>query len=187
MMTKEQRKEALKKAREAKAKRLNQRIEEALKPVGQPAQEALQEEPTVEHIEVKKKATTPWKPPRVLDLPASLKKPGMKPRWVNKNQANMAKKRAYGWIVVKVPPEAKQDLAMTLQDSVGLDGTIQMRELILMWIPEETAQAIRDYNADRATRAFKEQKTQLKQEIIRQGSVAPVYGNYEEDKEFVRR
>jgi hypothetical protein len=114
---------------------------------------SLPTKPVKESIKVEtpvpvKKHTTPWKPARILDLPASLRKPGMRPRWVNKDKlGNIQKKIAEGWEMVKVPAAKKQELEMTLQDSLGVDGTIQMRELILMWMPEEIAEERNKYYA----------------------------------------
>jgi hypothetical protein len=108
--------------------------EDSLEALTEHLDDMLEEHPA------KKKASTPWKPSRILDLPAVIKRPGMVPRWVNTEKpGNIKKKIADGWDFVKVKESARKQLNMTLHDSIGVDGNIRMRELVLMWMPQEMA------------------------------------------------
>ncbi len=129
---------------------------------------------------LKGKPTTPWKPSKILALPGVLKRPGMVPRWCNeKKDGNIAAKREAGWEFVRVKPAAREQLNRTLNDSIGVDGIIRMRELVLMWIPQEVADARNKYYQDRGNFDPTAMRQALKQNIGQQGGAnASVYSKH---------
>ena len=94
---------------------------------------------------IKHKVTRPWKPARVLDIPQHLKDPNFVYRWGNKHKlGNIQKKVREGWIIDK-ELSAKLSLESTVQDGTPLDGTVQMRELIVLKMPKELAESRKAY------------------------------------------
>lgn len=187
MMTKEQRREVMKKARETKARKLKEKIEAALKSTTEPEQEVpLQAEVVVEHKPVPKKATTPWKPARVLDIPESMKDKRFTYRWVNtKKDGNDLKKAQEGW-------EFDRELSAKLTAMYGLNKTIEdgtptgtlthMRELVLMRMPKEMVQARNEYFQNRSKINVRSNKDELRSQIRneRGDERAMTYGSYNE-------
>lgn len=99
--------------------------------------------------------TTPWKPSRVLEIPAHLKKKGFTYRWASKNMVGRIQKLlSEGWVVDEDLSKAmSQSVPKTILDGSPLDGTVQRRELIVMRIPDELAKARNKYYADKASGA----------------------------------
>lgn len=152
------------------------------------AMDAAVEPAGLEPVPTKHVVTTPWRPARLLELPTKLKKAGMRPRWVRNTKANTLKKESEGWQYVKVPQEEKRLLPKTIQDSLGIDGTVQVREMILMWMPEEMAISRNKYYTDKANRSFTDSKQILSSDIRTQSGDDRVrtYGNITEEREFRR-
>ena len=147
------------------------------------------EEDILEEHPLKGKPTTPWKPAKILKLPGVLKRPGMVARWCHeKKEGNIAAKRDAGWEFVRVKPEAREQLNRTLNDSIGVDGTIRVRELILMWMPKEVADARDKYYQARGSFDPTAMRQQLKQNIGQQGGAnASVYTQHPLAKEDMNR
>lgn len=91
-----------------------------------------------------KKGKPTWKPADKLTVHGT---PGFRQRWVVKDSANIDKKLAEGWAMasptaglrpVHVRPE-------TVQDGEPQTSTTEYRELVLMEMPEELAQARTEY------------------------------------------
>ncbi len=102
-----------------------------------------------ENIPIKKKATTPWKPARVLDIPKHLKDPAFVYRWVDKDKpGNVRKKLSEGWEIDKELTK-KMTGVRTATDGSNIDGTMQIREMIVMKIPKELAEARNKYFSER--------------------------------------
>ena len=87
-----------------------------------------------------KEETTPWKPASLLNV--SNKVAGRRYRWIRK--ADLERKLLEGWQIVDKNSGASGP-APTLADGKGLDSTIQKRELILCWMPEEMAKSRNKY------------------------------------------
>lgn len=97
--------------------------------------------------EVRKKPTQPWRPASLLSLPQVIKDKylsGYRGRFVSKSQ--LSKKVLEGWEVVQMSPEDLELLSpATLIDGKPLGTNLQVRELILCRMLEETALAREEY------------------------------------------
>lgn len=109
-------------------------------------------------------STTPWKPSRVLDIPQHLKVKGFTYRWASKNQVGRIQKLiSEGWeIDTELSKKLSTAIPKTIIDGSPLDGTVQRRELIVMRIPDEMADARRAYYAQKAAGAVTQNEAQLK-------------------------
>jgi hypothetical protein len=81
----------------------------------------------------------------MLDIPEHLKRKGYRQKWCSKSKYE--KRLAEGFTPVKVRGQnvTKDDGERTILDGKPLDGTKQLRELILMEMPEELAQSRQKY------------------------------------------
>ena len=109
-------------------------------------------------------ATAPWKPSRVLEIPAHLKKKGFTYRWASKTQVGRIQKLiSEGWeIDTELSKKLSTALPKTIMDGSPLDGTVQRRELIVMRITDELATARRAYYAKKTSGAVDQSEQQLK-------------------------
>jgi hypothetical protein len=115
---------------------------------------------------VKKEPTTPWSPARILDIPERFKDPAFTYRWVNKDRAgNMRKKESEGWEIDTELTRKMSNLATTIEDGTPIDGTIQVREMIVMRLPQERAKARKEYYRDKNVRSIKDKAAHFKKEV----------------------
>ena len=128
---------------------------------------------------VKHQVTTPWRPSRVLEIPERLKTPGFVYRWCDKNKAgNIQKKLSEGWEVDKEISRKLTAIATrTINDGSPLDGTAQVRELVVMKMPKEMADSRNRYYQDRANMATKAAQEELKRKMGGQA-----YGEIKEER-----
>ncbi len=106
--------------------------------------------PTDEDVKVKK-ATTPWKPASIIEIPASCKDSGFEYYCATTNRTgNIEKKIAEGWEIDYwiAPKMREQGLTQptTIQDGKSVDNTTRFRELIVMRMPKELLQSRRKYH-----------------------------------------
>lgn len=93
----------------------------------------------------KKKATKPnWRPASMLGTLKARK--GFTPRWVKADPANIAKKKAEGWIVMKPSDNIGEEIDQTdINDGKALHNGIRYRDHIAMMLPDETKKAREEY------------------------------------------
>ena len=96
-----------------------------------------------------------WKPARVLEVPENRKNPGVVHYWADKSdQGRIEEMEAEGWVVdCKAPTRTEHP--ETIKDGRNLDSTVQRRELILMKMPKEVAEARRKYFEEKNNSALK--------------------------------
>lgn len=124
--------------------------------LGSPAQEALpnmKPEPTAPVVEAapklnkepkpKPRATTPWKPASLLDLPH---KPGFRRRWCSKSL--LKKREAEGWVICRDIKAQDFHRPGTILDSEDMTSATELRELIAMELPEAMAKSREKYYRD---------------------------------------
>lgn len=106
------------------------------------------------------RAHRPWQPSAVLTLPKEFQDNRFIYRWCTKNKpGNIQKKLAEGWIIDKEVHKKMEAanfvLDATLQDgnAGSPDNTLQMREMILMRIPNEKAKERTEYYQEKSTAA----------------------------------
>lgn len=99
--------------------------------------------------EPKKKPTTPWKPAAVLDVTG--KKPGYRYHFCSPQK--VSRRQMEHWEVCKQGDGESVDAAFL--GSIGVDGVIRKNELILMRIPEESAQSRDQYYSKMSKDALK--------------------------------
>lgn len=100
--------------------------------------------------------TTPWKPSSYLNIPKHLQVAGRRYRWCTTSKpGNIDKKIAEGWTVDNELTKKMKRIGVTIQDGKGLDSTLQVREMVVMWMPEELARGREKFYADRANSAQK--------------------------------
>lgn len=118
---------------------------------------------------IKERPAEKWNPVRLLDIPADLKDSRYTYRWCNKDkQGNIRKKASEGWEVdyeLSKKLNSRLGLNKTLDDGSGVDSTLQMRELIVMRLPKEKAEARRKYYADQGMMDATEMRRQFRQRI----------------------
>ncbi len=125
---------------------------------------------TTSEVEVKPakkhRVTTPWKPATLLDIPEHLKDKDYVYRFCDrKREGNIQKKLAEGWEIDKELSKKMKQAKPTLEDGSNLDGTMGIRELVVMRMPKETAEARNKYYADKASGAMKNSAQELKKEL----------------------
>jgi hypothetical protein len=144
----------------------------------------------------KKRATTPWKPAKMLDIPENMKDPAFVYRFVNtQRQGNEMKKLQEGWEfdgkLARKLSEYHGLGGKTLADGTPLDSTYKVRELIVMRIPREKAESRDKYYSDRGQVSSRNIKNQMAQSVRGQKDGATekwgddsftLYGNVEESK-----
>lgn len=139
--------------------------------------EEAQKLPTSEIV--KHRVTAPWRPARVLDIPEHLKNPAFTYRWCDKNKpGNIQKKMSEGWEIDKELSRKLTAIATrTVNDGTPLDGTAQIRELVVMKMPKEMAASRNEYYAKRSEMATKEAQEDLKRKTGGQA-----YGEIREER-----
>jgi len=134
-------------------------------------------EPKPEPI-IKKKESVPWKPSKLLDIPESLKDPAFTYRWCDKDKpGNIRKKLSEGWIIDKDLMK-KMEQVLTIEDGKPLDTTTGIRELIVMKIPKDKAEARNEFYQARGKLAMKKKQDELDNEVRKIGG--EIYGNIKE-------
>lgn len=114
----------------------------------------------------KHKVTRPWEPAKLLDIPQHLKDPNFTYRFCNKNAiGNIQKKEAEGWEIDKDLSKKLQQLQRTINDGSKLDGTLQIREMIVMRMPKELAKARNEYYADKCEDAVRSSQRRFKSDV----------------------
>lgn len=118
-------------------------------------------------------ATTPWKPARVLDIPAELKDKRFTYRWASKRSVGRIQKLiAEGWEIDKeISSKLEGSLPSTMEDGSSLDGTVQRRELVVMRLPREMADARNAYYQKRAGETVASAEDQLKKSGLSYGKM----------------
>ena len=124
--------------------------------------------PTLETLkgmsEIKNKhiVTTPWKPARLLDIPEKYKDPKFTYRFVDKKvDGNLSKKENEGWEIDKELSKKVKQLQRTILDGSNLDGSLQIREMIVMKMPKEMVESRKKYFEDINSAKFRGVKKSL--------------------------
>lgn len=132
-----------------------------------------------------KKATTPWRPARFLDIPEDMKDPRFVYRFVNtKREGNELKKQQEGWEYdYELGKKLTQQFGKTrtIQDGTPIDSTYRIRELVVMRIPKELAKERNDYYSKRGETNLRTMKQSL-QQGMEEGTQVTVYGNSKEER-----
>ncbi len=116
--------------------------------------------------EITHKVTRPWQPVKLLDIPSQLKDPNFVYRGCNTNAlGNIRKKEAEGWEIDKELSKKMKQTQRTVLDGNGLDGTLQIRELLIMRMPKEIAESRAKYYADKSNEAIISAKDHYKAEV----------------------
>ena len=92
-----------------------------------------------------KKATKPnWRPSsRLATLRA---KPGYTARWVDADPAEIARKKAEGWIIMKPEDNVGPPIDQTdIKDGTALHDGIRYRDMIAMMLPNDLKEAREEY------------------------------------------
>ncbi|MCR4288282.1 MAG: hypothetical protein NUW09_09760 [Deltaproteobacteria bacterium] len=131
------------------------------------------------------KGTTSWKPARILDIPAEYKNPAFVYRWCNKmKEGNIAKKKAEGWVIDNEITK-KMSATLTIEDGKPLDGTMNVRELVVMKLPKEQAAARAEFYASKSDAAMADAKAHYKQQVAAATNgyqKGGTYGNIAEER-----
>jgi hypothetical protein len=132
-----------------------------------------------------KKTTTPWKPAKMLFVPEELKDPRFVYRFVNtKREGNELKKQQEGWEYdLELSKKLVRHFGETrkLEDGTPIDSVYRIRELVVMRMPKEMAQARNEYYAKRGDTSLQTMTKQFKDGMDEDTQVR-VYGNSKEEK-----
>lgn len=144
---------------------------------------------------IAKKQRSPWKPARVLDIPAHLKDPRYRYRFCDTGRTgNIQKKIQEGWEIDRELGRKLneiQGLNTTINDGSPIDSTVRLRELIVMRIPREMAEERNAYYLKRADLTSRAVKDGLHKETLKSREETPgkwgddsvvVYGDYKETR-----
>jgi hypothetical protein len=141
-------------------------------------------EPVMEEVEKKpEKPRISWKPARLLDIPEHMKDPAFTYRWVDKDKpGNVRKKLSEGWEIDKKLTKRlnEGDMTSTIEDGRSIDGTMGIRELVVMRIPRELAEARNEFYQSRSETSTQDKDGELRGTI--KGIGGETYGNIEERK-----
>lgn len=134
------------------------------------------------------KPTTPWRPAKKLDVPEDLKDPRFVYRFVNTRvEGNEIKKRQEGWeyddaILAKMQERGLLPARRALNDGSPLGSTYTIRELVLMRIPKEMADARNEFYRERGNRA----RRQFQEAFAAANPDVATYGESKEEVEHKR-
>lgn len=111
-----------------------------------------------------KKGKPTWKPANRLQV---RKEPGWRYRMCSKEEANIAKKQAEGWQYVNtttgIPGEHERPDGVG--DGNNLDSAFEYRDLVLMAMPEELAQAREEHYQQITQKQVAGLKKQVKSDV----------------------
>ena len=133
-------------------------------------------------VDVEKKGKPVWRPAN--KLKAHLTREQTKkyrPRWVDKSdEANLQKKQDEGWVFLNKETglTASHDHRET-EDGKNLTSVNEYRELVLMGLPKELAEARDEYYQERThkqTVGLKEALEEENREASKGGRTAPIHG-----------
>lgn len=149
----------------------------------------------IERLETQSKPSIPWKPARILDIPEDLKDSRFVYRFVNsKAEGNELKKQNEGWeydteVLRKMKEKGLFVGRRTLQDGTPTDSVYTLREMVLMRIPKEMAEARNKYYQERAEAKSKRFKQDFDAAIRTEGGDerARTYSEHKEEREIIRR
>ena len=111
----------------------------------------------------KREPTEPWNPAKILEVPEKFKDPNFVYRWVDKDKpGNFRKKLQEGWLVDNELTKKMTSLG-TIEDGSAIDGTLQVREMIVMKLPIERAKARKEYYKNKNTAAVQDNAEAFKQ------------------------
>jgi len=114
--------------------------------------------------------STPWKPAKVLDIPADMKDSRYTYRWVSKSRVgNVQKKLQEGWEIdhtLAKRLDEKFGLNKTLEDAKQQGTVIHMREMILMRMPKQMAKERNEYYMKRGNISTKEIKGKMGKDAL---------------------
>lgn len=118
---------------------------------------------------VAKKGRPSWNPAAMLDVVNPT--PGFRHRWVDKDPANVQKKIAEGWVMANEinGHTAEHEHPDKMGDGAPLTSAKEYRELVLMAIPEETAQARDEFYREKTEQQTAGLKRNLQQDIDETG------------------
>lgn len=121
-----------------------------------------------------KKGTPSWKPAG--RLRAVAEHPGYRQRWCSRDPDNLRRKEEEGWVPVNsvTGSKAEHDAAEDIHGGTPLDSSQTYRELLLMEMPEETAQAREAYYREKTHRQTIGVKKEAAKELAKVG--APTHG-----------
>ena len=111
-----------------------------------------------------KKGKPSWRPAQALDV--KVRDKSMRPRWVNKDPANISKKLAEGWTFVD-KGQAEHARPSNVETGKGLGGMTEYRDVVLMHIPEETAQARAEYYREITDRSVERIQDKLQDDLAK--------------------
>lgn len=121
-----------------------------------------------------KKGTSSWRPFKTLDV--KKKDTAKRLRWVNTDPANLERKQAEGWVFAQ-DAETVHDRPKGVDHGKGIGTLKQYRDLVLMEMPEDQAEARAEYYRER-TRHQSDGVTKQVRDKVNQGLPgATVYGD----------
>ncbi len=131
----------------------------------------------LEAAEVKpavKKGKSSWRPSRMLDLKGQ--KPGFRYRFCDKDQANLEKKEAEGWVYATRETghgELSHSDPELVHGGNPPDSAVSYRDLVVMALPEEIAQQRDEYYREFNEAQLQQVHDQAKEKLA--GIGAPVH------------
>lgn len=122
-----------------------------------------------------KKGTKSWEPWKTLQV--TNRTPGMRPRWVYTDPANLEKKQAEGWAFVR-DSSMTHDRPRHVDSGTGMGSMKQYRDLVLMQMPEDMVDARTEHYSE-VTRSQTSGITKRLQDKMKSNGVGKVYGKVE--------
>lgn len=124
-------------------------------------QDSIQEKSDKTKTDVSKKhrVTVPWNPAKIWGIPEKYRDPSFVYRGFDADKpGNIRKRLSEGWEVDKELSKKMDLVPATINDKTRLDGTTQVRELLVMRLPKEMAEQRNKYYSERRATKKEENK-----------------------------
>lgn len=135
-----------------------------------------------------KKGKPTWKPASVIKVKP---REGYTPRMINKNPDNMARKMAEGWEIESGLSGSSGNLEQgygRIDDGKSMTSVSERHDCILGWLPNETAEARREYYNNQTIRLEQAMTRDAKNEMGKAtGGKGTVHGSITLEKRGVRQ
>lgn len=124
-----------------------------------------------------KKGKPTWKPAAMLDV--AEKVPGFRLRWASNDSLNLQRKQSEGWVFATeiTGVDAKHDHPEKTGDGHSMTGVTEYRDLVLMALPDDLAEARDAYFIEKTDLQTRDLKRNLEKDLANEdGKSASIHG-----------
>lgn len=123
-----------------------------------------------------KKGKPSWKPAAMLTVTKPID--GHRTRWVSKDPQNILRKQAEGWVYANEIYGIKREHEHPekVEDGHSLTSTTEYRDMVLMALPEELAEARDEYFQEKTEQQTRGLKRNLEEDMRNGENTATIHG-----------